>query len=78
MALHRERHDPPKRPVRPYERVISKSGSSMVDADRAVANRMVEAAGVWLDSLDADQRKVAVGPPPGVGGEAEAERCACR
>jgi hypothetical protein len=58
--------------------VISKSGSSMVDADRAVANRMVEAAGVWLDSLDADQRKVAVGPPPGVGGEAEAERCACR
>jgi hypothetical protein len=46
----------------------------VVDAGHEVANRMAEAAWAWLDSLDADQREVAVGPPPGAGGEAETER----
>lgn len=46
----------------------------MADARREVADRMAEAAGAWLDSLDAAQREVGVGPPPGAGGEAEAER----
>ncbi|MFD3485577.1 DUF3500 domain-containing protein [Streptomyces sp. NPDC058665] len=46
----------------------------MTDARREVANRMAEAARAWLDSLDADQRAVAVGPPPGADGAAEAER----
>jgi Protein of unknown function (DUF3500) len=36
-----------------------------------VANRMAEAARAWLDSLDPDQRPVAVGPSPG---QAEDER----
>ncbi|WP_327108275.1 DUF3500 domain-containing protein [Nonomuraea glycinis] len=46
----------------------------MSDAGREVAKRMAEAALAWLDSLDADQRAVAVGPPPGAGDAAEAER----
>jgi hypothetical protein len=46
----------------------------MVDAGREVADRMAEAARAWLDSLDADQRPVAVGPSPRAGGGAEAER----
>ncbi|MGW4203596.1 DUF3500 domain-containing protein [Streptomyces sp. NPDC004726] len=46
----------------------------MTDGSREVADRMAEAARAWLDSLDADQREVAVGPPPGADGEAEAER----
>lgn len=46
----------------------------MTDVVREVASRMAEAAQAWLDSLDADQRMVAVGPVPGAGGVAEAER----
>ncbi|KIH99579.1 hypothetical protein LP52_06805 [Streptomonospora alba] len=46
----------------------------MTDASRAVADRMAEAAQAWLDSLDADQRAVAVGPRPGADGAVEAER----
>ncbi|MEV4048071.1 DUF3500 domain-containing protein [Streptomyces sp. NPDC049744] len=46
----------------------------MADAAREVADRMAEAARAWLDSLDADQRKVAVGPRPGADDPAEAER----
>jgi len=43
----------------------------MTDAGHEVANRMAEAARAWLDSLDADQRPLAVGPQPGTDGEAE-------
>jgi hypothetical protein len=39
-----------------------------------VATRMAGAAQDWLHSLDADQLLVAVGPPPGIGGVAGAER----
>ncbi|ROO61152.1 uncharacterized protein DUF3500 [Micromonospora sp. Llam0] len=46
----------------------------MTDVVREVASRMAEAAQAWLDSLDADQRMVAVGPVPGADGVAEAER----
>jgi hypothetical protein len=46
----------------------------MVDAGHEVANRMAAAALAWLDSLDAVQRPLAVGPPPGADSEAEAER----
>jgi hypothetical protein len=46
----------------------------MADAAREVADRMAEAAGEWLDSLDADQRATAAGPAPGAGEAAEAER----
>nr|WP_308016518.1 DUF3500 domain-containing protein [Jidongwangia harbinensis] len=44
------------------------------DAGREVANRMAEAARAWLDSLDVDQRMVAVGRRPGADAGAEAER----
>ncbi|MEU8403697.1 DUF3500 domain-containing protein [Nonomuraea sp. NPDC048892] len=46
----------------------------MIDTGREVANRMAEAALTWLDSLDDDQRPVAVGPPPGSGEGGEGER----
>jgi Protein of unknown function (DUF3500). len=46
----------------------------MNDPSRVVADRMAEAALVWLDSLDAEQRGLAAGPPPGAGDDAEAER----
>lgn len=46
----------------------------MTDTGREVANRMADAALTWLDSLDADQRRVAVGPAPGADGAGEAER----
>lgn len=46
----------------------------MIDPRREVADRMAEAALAWLDSLDADQRKVAVGPPPGAGDGADEDR----
>lgn len=46
----------------------------MSDASAEVAQRMAEAAGTWLDSLDPGQREVAVGPAPGADGETEAER----
>ncbi|MEU5629782.1 MULTISPECIES: DUF3500 domain-containing protein [Streptomyces] len=35
---------------------------------------MAEAAQEWLDSLDSDQRRAAVGPAPGADGAAEDER----
>lgn len=44
------------------------------DARREVAERMAEAARAWLDSLDGGQRRLAVGPAPGAGEAAEAER----
>jgi hypothetical protein len=47
---------------------------ALIDARRDVADRMAEAAGAWLDSLDAEQRAVAVGAPPGAGPHADAER----
>jgi uncharacterized protein DUF3500 len=47
---------------------------AVTDTGREVADRMAEAARAWLDSLDAAQRAVAVGPPPGTDDEAEAER----
>jgi hypothetical protein len=43
----------------------------MTDAGHEVANRMAGAAKAWLDSLDADQRPLAVGPQPGTDDEAE-------
>ncbi|SER00251.1 Protein of unknown function [Lentzea xinjiangensis] len=46
----------------------------MADTGLEVATRMAEAAGTWLDSLDPGQREVAVGPAPGLDGDAEAER----
>ncbi|MHA4812936.1 DUF3500 domain-containing protein [Streptomyces aculeolatus] len=46
----------------------------MADRSREVAARMAEAALAWLDSLDPDQRRAAVGPPPAAGGDGEAER----
>ncbi|MFI9559246.1 DUF3500 domain-containing protein [Nonomuraea endophytica] len=46
----------------------------MIDASREVANRMAEAAQAWLASLNAEQRTVAVGPPPSSDGAADAER----
>jgi hypothetical protein len=46
----------------------------MTDAAGEVGSRMAQAAQAWLDSLDADQRTVAVGPAPGADGVAEAER----
>ncbi|OZM81688.1 hypothetical protein CFP66_15720 [Pseudonocardia sp. MH-G8] len=46
----------------------------MADAAREVADRMAEAAAGWLESLDAQQRPVALGAPPGAGAGAEAER----
>jgi hypothetical protein len=46
----------------------------VTDAGHEVATRMAEAARAWLDSLDANQRQVAVGPPPGADGAADAER----
>jgi hypothetical protein len=47
---------------------------AVTDVSREVADRMAEAATAWLESLDPAQREVAVGPPPGVSDEAEAER----
>jgi hypothetical protein len=47
---------------------------AVTEARREVADRMAEAARAWLDSLNAAQRAVAVGPPPGTDGEGEAER----
>jgi hypothetical protein len=47
---------------------------AVTDVGREVADRMAEAAKAWLDSLDPAQRAVAVGPPPGTDGAAEAER----
>jgi hypothetical protein len=49
-------------------------GQAVAEAAREVADRMAEAAGAWLDSLDGRQREVAVGAPPGAGPDAEAER----
>ncbi|MEU7691998.1 DUF3500 domain-containing protein [Microbispora hainanensis] len=46
----------------------------MTDAAREVADLMAKAAREWLDSLDAEQRRLAVGPAPGAGEAAEAER----
>lgn len=46
----------------------------MSDAMREVAGRMSEAAQAWLDSLDAEQRAVGVGPAPAADGSVEAER----
>ena len=46
----------------------------MADPGHDVAARMAWAARAWLDSLDAEQRKVAAGPPPGADGITEAER----
>ncbi|WP_432130241.1 DUF3500 domain-containing protein [Streptomyces tendae] len=42
----------------------------MADGARDVADRMAEAAVAWLASLDAAQRRVAVGPSPRAGGAA--------
>ncbi|GAY11613.1 DUF3500 domain-containing protein [Pseudonocardia sp. N23] len=41
---------------------------------RTVATQMAEAAGAWLESLDADQRSVAVRGTPGSDAEADSER----
>ncbi|MCZ2860679.1 DUF3500 domain-containing protein [Blastococcus sp. VKM Ac-2987] len=43
------------------------------DPARAVARRMAEAAALWLDGLDAEQRRAATGPGPG-DGSSDAER----
>ncbi|HYH29063.1 MAG TPA: DUF3500 domain-containing protein [Pseudonocardia sp.] len=49
-------------------------GQAVTEAGRAVADRMAEAAGEWLGSLDAQQRQVATGPPPGADADAERTR----
>ncbi|MHA6625580.1 DUF3500 domain-containing protein [Pseudonocardia sichuanensis] len=49
-------------------------GQVGTEAAREVADRMAEAAGAWLESLDAQQRAVAHGAPPGADPDAEAER----
>jgi hypothetical protein len=46
---------------------------AVTDAGREVADRMAEAAGAWLDSLDAQQRATAVGAPPAAGADAGAD-----
>src|SRR5690348_14889859 len=54
---------------------MAAAGSPRENADpaRQVGARMAEAAGAWLDILDADQRRTAVGVAPGRGGS-DAER----
>jgi uncharacterized protein DUF3500 len=47
---------------------------AVIDAGREVADRMAEAAGAWLDSLDVTQREVAVGAPTGAEPGVDAER----
>jgi hypothetical protein len=44
------------------------------EAGHEVAGRMAEAAGAWLDSLDAQQQAVAVGAAPAAGPDTDAER----
>ncbi|HEY4421412.1 MAG TPA: DUF3500 domain-containing protein [Pseudonocardia sp.] len=44
------------------------------DATRDVADRMAEAAGEWLESLDAQQRGVGTGATPGADDPSDAER----
>jgi hypothetical protein len=46
---------------------------AVTDAGHEVADRMAEAAGAWLDSLDAQQRATAVGAPPAAGPDAGAD-----
>ncbi|MEO3798482.1 DUF3500 domain-containing protein [Nonomuraea sp. B1E8] len=57
-----------------FEPYAVRRATAMTDAGREVANRMAEAALAWLDSLDADQRRMAVAPPPGAGAEDERTR----
>jgi hypothetical protein len=46
----------------------------VTEAPREVADRMAAAAGAWFESLDAEQRKVAAGAPPGADDPSDAER----
>jgi uncharacterized protein DUF3500 len=47
---------------------------AVTEAPREVADRMAEAAGAWLESLDAEQRQVASGTTPGADDPSDAER----